>query len=779
MKKKFLPIFAAAALVALGSATALASCGTDPADSSKAPESSVVPSSSETPKPSSETPKPSSETPSSSETPVSSEIPVSSDSTPEVIHVATVNVALADTEINVGETTTVSVEILPENATDKSYTLTSSNTAVATIEGSTITAVGKGTTTIKAVSTDGAIEGTATLTVKVAMTDPTLVNEGEASYSVAAGENLTLPTIKATSGDGETDISDKIEVEDYNDSDSLSADGKTFNSKIAGVHTLSYYVEEGTGEDAKSDELEITITVTPATAETELDEATYDPAAVGTYGTFADNFKEGKDSKLYKSLGDGNNATSLSATSDAIAGNSLIIDFNRTAGSALNAVFVNTFVDYVIKGKPVTYEVSFDYKPLVGTSFDGYFGIRYDGYDGTNVKFINNKNIGQTSHFSYKFSEFAYPTGAGNPGFSFFNLSAESGDCKVAIDNFQIKAIKCVETTSVVPTAEELQAEGGFTFNWKDKAGNFGGKGQTELVESIEDETIKTALTEENGFGENVMHFTGNDNHIFSGLNSTNLIAGKKIKISFNYYKVDDGGFNMIIMTSAGTTVNTFEMTTIEGNIKAFTWETTLPSGISSINFYPTNSNFNIYIGNMKVEMTDPTTSDPNATTALGYKVGKSWTQDTRAEGNLNNSTCVVTTNFATPEAAKGNEGIGDTVTKFQFAAKADNNVVWYSPSSKQIEMNHQYKITIVYFVESWAAGRRLLFNIDNGAFLPADSSENTDTSIPVTAGYHKYEFTWTSNMNANNISFYTPEAGADTDVVYIASSTIELIKIN
>ncbi len=772
MKKKFLPIFAAAALVALGSATALASCGTDPASSSKTPESSVTPVSSETPKPSSETPKPSSESKTSSE------------SMPEVIHVTTVNVTLAKTEINVGETTTVSVEVLPENATDKTFTLSSSNANVATIEGTTITAVGKGITTIKAVSTDGAIEGTATLTVNVVMTDPTLVNEGEATYTVAAGEDLLLPKVKATSGDGETDISDKIEVEDYNDSDSLNADGTTFNSKIAGVHTLSYYVEEGTGDDLKYDELEITITVTPATAETELDETTYDPAAVGTYGTFADNFKEGKESKLYKSLGGGNDGYSLSATSDAIAGNSLLIDFNKTAGSAANAVFVNTFSDSFLRGKPVTYEVSFDYKPIVGTQFQCYFGINYDGANGTNAQFVSDKTIGKTSHYSISFSEFTFPT-SGNAWFQFFNLSAESGDCIVAIDNFKVTAKKCAETTSVVPTAEELQAEGGYTFNWKDKGGTFGGKGQTEVVENIENETIKAALKNREGFGENVMHLTGSDGHVFSGLDATNLIGGKKLKISFLYYCVNENNFNMIVMTASGSnpTMNDgLSRTVVDGNIKSFVYEITIPAGATGINFYPQgNNSFSIYMGDMKVELTeaDPIPEDE---TALGNKVGDKWTVTSRSFGSEKKGWGgSVTNKVATPEAAKGNEGIGDTMAKIQWTEEANKTLEWYSSAGKQVEIGHQYKFTLIYYVESWTEGRRMLINIDNGKFLPADSDETPDNTLPMTVGYHKYEFTWTSTTSMNFFSFYLPgdATGAATDVLYVASTTIELIKIN
>lgn len=517
--------------------------------------------------------------------------------------------------------------------------------------------------------------------------NPTLTLEGEAEYTIAAGETLTLPKATAVARDGKTDLSGEISVEDYADTKSISADGKSFCSKIAGDHTLSFYVEEAVeGEDPRFDEKTIVVHVTAAHANTfEVTDEENNAENVSTYGTFKDGFEKGMDSKLYKGLGDANHAAYLSSTEEAIEGTSLVVDFNKTSGSALNSLFVNLFTDVMLRGKPVTYEVSFDYKPLTeGASFSGiYFGQRWDGFDGTNNQFMTDKTIGKTSHYSVSFTESVVPEG-GNAGFFFFKLSADTTpECKVAIDNFVVTAKKCAETTDVVPTAEELQAEGGFTFNWKDKAGKFGGKGETVLVENIEDAAIKMALTGRAGFGENVMHFTGNDSHIFSGLNGTNLIGGKKLTISFKYYAVDDSGFNMIVMAPAGITMNDgLKMTVVEGNVKQFVWTGVLPNGVVSMNFYPTNGAFNIYMGDMNVQLADADPL-PEGTTALGHKVGDKWTNTKRQWGDEKKASGIELKTVATPAAVKGQKGFGDKTSKISLPEAKDTSIEWYQPGQK------------------------------------------------------------------------------------------------
>ena len=733
MKKKFIAVLAASALVGLG---VLSGCNAkeEKKSESTAPTTSQV-------------------TPESSESKVS---------------VTGVTLTLDKSTIRVGETANATVTIAPSNATNKAYDLVSSNTAVATVNGNVITAVAVGTTNITAVSKDGNVSSSAVaLTVKAALAEnPTLTLTGETTYTVAAGTNLTLPTAKAVARDGETDLSSDIEVEDYEDSKAISSDLKTFNSKIAGTHTVSYYVQEGDAEDAPSDEKKITITVTPATANTfETKDGDDDANAVKNYGTFKDGFEKGTSSVLYKSIKDANNATELSATSDAVMGNSLIIDMNKTAGSAANSVFIDTFTDTLIREKPVTYEVSFDYKALDDTDYSSvYFGLRWDGYEGTNVQFMSNKTVGQVNHFSRKFTEAKIPS-SGNAGFFFFKLSADKkSTARVAIDNFVVTATKCVETTDVVPTSDQLSAEGGFTFNWKDKANKFT-NGETILRENAP-QAVKTAIEGDANFGENIMHLTGTDDHSFSGVDSTCLVAGKKLSVSFNYYCVNDSSLHMIIMAASKATMDDgLKTEVVSGSIKKFTWTGVLPTGAKTFNIYPQNANFDIYMGNMTLTLTD---ADPVAKdkTEKGYEVGKTWKNERRTFGDKSDSTMKITNGATTPDAAKGTEGIGDTMTKIEFFSSG-LTAEWIRYEGNAIESGHTYTIKTVYYVETISDSTQLMLRLD-GQFK----------DLPSTAGYHSETITWKADHALDFMSFYIPGSASGNTVFYVPSTLITLTAI-
>ena len=68
--------------------------------------------------------------------------------------------------LEVGQTTSVSASVSPSNANNRNYTLTSSNTGVATVSNGVITAIGVGTCTITATSSDGGHKANCSVTVK-------------------------------------------------------------------------------------------------------------------------------------------------------------------------------------------------------------------------------------------------------------------------------------------------------------------------------------------------------------------------------------------------------------------------------------------------------------------------------------------------------------------------------------------------------------------------------------------------------------------------------------
>lgn len=689
--------------------------------------------------------------------------------TENVVNVTDITLTLDKTTVLVGETINASVEVLPDNATNKNYTITSSDTAKLSVNGNVLTALKDGKVNVTVTSEDGNLTDTVEVTINPVDVDPTLTLTGETSLTVAAGVDLTLPVATAKDYDG-TDITSEIIVEDYDDTSSISEDYKTFNSKIAGVHTVSYYVENASGN---YDEAEVTVTVTPTNEET-FDVSGYqDLEALKEYGTFKENFENGIQSPLYKGLTDSNRSSYLSATDEGISGNSLIVDFNKTAGNASYSLFMSGFKDYFIRGVPVTYEVSFDYKVLSNgaNSGDCYVGLSWDDSNGLNKQFVSVTD-GSVGHYTTKFTEVNVPDDDRNAYFFFFKLGPTSEPVKIAIDNIEVTAIEAAQSTIVVPTSEELMADGGFTFNWKERSSTFN-QGETIIVNNIEDETIKNAiLAHDTSFGEQVMKLTGRDDHTFAGLNATNMISGMELVIDFDYYSVDDSGLLVLPMASGvqngtlseGSGITT---TTVDGNIKHINITYKISSGVNALNFYPQNANFEIYMGNMTVKLQESSVVIPEDETELGHKVGDSWTQTSRSFGSENKGFCEITNDFATPETVSG-EGIGSTITRLKYSESAANcTVEWYQPSLQQLEAGHKYSIEVVYFIESIPEGSRFMLNFDNNVFLELENS----------VGYHKVTLDWTATISVNFFSFYAPESFANA-VVYVASTTVTLTEI-
>lgn len=689
--------------------------------------------------------------------------------TENVVNVTDITLTLDKTTVLVGETINASVEVLPDNATNKNYTITSSDTAKLSVNGNVLTALKDGKVNVTVTSEDGNLTDTVEVTINPVDVDPTLTLTGETNLTVAAGVDLTLPVATAKDYDG-TDITSEIIVEDYDDTSSISEDYKTFNSKIAGVHTVSYYVENASGN---YDEAEVTVTVTPTNEET-FDVSGYqDLEALKEYGTFKENFENGIQSPLYKGLTDSNRSSYLSATDEGISGNSLIVDFNKTAGNASYSLFMSGFKDYFIRGVPVTYEVSFDYKVLSNASNTGdcYVGLSWDDSTGLNKQFVSVAD-GSVGHYTTKFTEVSIPDDDRNAYFFFFKLGATSEPVKIAIDNIEVTAIEAAQSTIVVPTSEELMADGGFTFNWKERSSTFN-QGETIIVNNIENETIKNAiLAHDTAFGEQVMKLTGRDDHTFAGLNATNMISGMELVIDFDYYSVDDSGLLVLPMASGAQSGTLSEgsgitTTTVDGNIKHINITYKISSGVNALNFYPQNANFEIYMGNMTVKLQESSVVIPDDETELGHKVGDSWTQTSRSFGSENKGFCEITNDFATPETVTG-EGIGSTITRLKYSESAANcTVEWYQPSLQQLEAGHKYSIDVVYFIESIPSGSRFMLNFDNNVFLELENS----------VGYHKVTLDWTATISVNYFSFYAPESFANA-VVYVASTTVTLTEI-
>lgn len=175
------------------------------------------------------------------------------------------------------ENFTLTATILPENATDKRYSWSSSNPAVATVsEEGLVKSVSAGTTTITATSTEGAKTATCAVTVNpaVAVTgitvEPSAVTVLEGEYLefymeqkvTVLPKNATNKKVTWTSSD------EKIAV--YT--------GKGVEAKAAGVVTITFTTEDG----AKTATLKVTVTERESSGAGQY--TTHDPS-----GKYSDN----------------------------------------------------------------------------------------------------------------------------------------------------------------------------------------------------------------------------------------------------------------------------------------------------------------------------------------------------------------------------------------------------------------------------------------------------------------------------------------------------------
>lgn len=732
MKKKFMPIFVAVAMLTAG----LISCGNTPASTSN--PTTTAPTT----------------TPTTTVTPTTSETP--SPSTPTVVHVDSVSITAEKTTLFVGDTTKTTVTVLPENATNKSYGFSSENDKVATVAGDgTITAVGEGKTNIVVKTSDGGKEAKVEIIVNGASA-PTIHMPEQTTYTVKVGENLTLPTITATDYRG-NDITKDMEVADAAESGTVS--NGVFNARIAGEHKISYYVETEDGEDEQF----LTINVNPAQEET-FDVGEYtDPAAIKTYGIYKENFANGRKNKL--GISDSQGASKIDGGEEAISGNSLIIDGHKTAGHALYGIFFNSFNDYFDRGRSATYKVSFDYKILKnpGNLGDFYFSINWDGSNGINNNFVNtNGKVGDVFHKDITFTGTTVPL-TGNAWFSFWKLGGT--EARIAIDNLVFECVEEAQSSVVIPTSEQLLEDGGFTWNMQEKGGTIS-NGKAVLVKDVADESVKTTMTASSLFSDTTMELTNADGHVFSGLTKDNMVTGKKITIKVNYLAKNEGGLCLIMMGTNGNPTLETKTAKNEDGTKTISYTGVIQDGWNQLNIYGHNNpNFHIYVGSIEASLTDADPI-PEDETPNGYKVGDKWVISSRQWGHENKGNGSYIAAFDNNADVTANEAMGTAPTKMAFGS---NNVVleWFQGAGR-IEKGMTYKISCDYYIAE-TNGNPINYYVDGASFASIG-----ETSV----GYHHSEITWDATKLVDFFCFYSPENGF-IGTFYVNAVTVELVTIN
>ena len=168
------------------------------------------------------------------------------------VAVTGIEVTPAFVELKPGETQVLKVSVLPENATDKTYTWSSSDESVATVADDVVTAVANGSAVITAVATDGTHK--ASVTVKVT-TSVTGIEVTPAFVELKPGETQALKVSvlpeNATDKTYTWSSSDESVATVADDVVTAVADGSAVITALAadGIHKASVTVKVTTPYD--------------------------------------------------------------------------------------------------------------------------------------------------------------------------------------------------------------------------------------------------------------------------------------------------------------------------------------------------------------------------------------------------------------------------------------------------------------------------------------------------------------------------------------------------
>ena len=423
--------------------------------------------------------------------------------------------------------------------------------------------------------------------------DPVITLSSTDVITVKAGETAQLPTYTASDPSNGKDLTSWVEVSDSMEMDAVQ--GKSFCSKIAGEHTVYYFLETS---DGRVGEAFLTVKVEGATASTfelgdcgSLDQMT-------DYKEFREDFEKGKKAPMMMDY-NGSKAFYLSSTDEAIEGTSLIYDTNS---GSLSGRFYG-FSDYFHRDEQTTYRVTFSYKILEASNnfTDFYFGLVWDGTNGINRNFIPaDAEIGKVYTVTVEFAATAVPSGV-NAGFFMFKLNPASSPLRIAFDNFVIETIKLKQVVTDLPTVAEMMAEGGFTWDFHNKYATCENGVIVETADLPED--IRNEIASHPGFGDEVLKASNTEGHAFSGLNVENMPIDRTLTLDMDYYCVNDSRLYLILITNAGNKNQTVERTQ-DGNIVHLHMVSRLEDVCSSLQMYvQNNAAFEIYIGNVHVSM--------------------------------------------------------------------------------------------------------------------------------------------------------------------------------
>ena len=604
-------------------------------------------------------------------------------------------------------------------------------------------------------------------------------------YSAQAGEELVLPAATAmdeTDGDLSADVWVKADMNNkFAEIETEETDGKivpTFKSYTAGVHTVTYEIENSWGE---TDEISVTVTVTGETADGANEYS--DITVLSDGGKYVENFADFKNG-IAKTFGGMGNYMFLKSTDEAIEGNSVVIDYSNLQGGD-NLIAMTELASYFKTG---VWKVSFDVKLVSGTIDDAFLNNYYIGYRNSLGTFQTNTHIknlcpefssitvGQTLRVTYDCSFVEVPQGE-NYYFHLFVNDLKENNVVLAYDNFEFEYRK-FDISTKTATADEVKAEGGITYDFTENFTTISNAKPVEVA-TIEDETVKAALTAEGvtGFGSTAYMISDiSDMHEIAAFPQSVFEKGYTYTFTMTYYKPANGGHNVILMAAPGTggnkTIASNYMKTGEIGTYSVTFEykESDTMTIASINLY---GKYVAYIGSITlsavatpVDNSEYGVTECATVTDADLKAGYTFTQDSGNESSVGQFHRV--------------EGMldGDVKTALSGNATLFGSNVWRIkvPGGTPVAIDalnglfvagDNYVITAYVYADKMSGGCALMMN-SNGS---QSGSAKTIEKEQISGNVYKYTIAFTAIESDYSFVFY-PQGG-EWDV-YVGKVTVE-----
>lgn len=651
----------------------------------------------------------------------------------------------------------------------------------------TATETGIYTLTVKAVNEAGSVEKSVVVTVKEAekpadTTAPVItIQDKEKERIVKVGESLTLPTVTA-SDDTDGDLTSAVEVGMATSPRGVELKkgengNYTFKAQVAGEHKISYYVED---KAENYDEQFIDVTVTPAKAETVLSEGENDISNLAKDNVkFTENFEEGYNGSFAKGLTyDTIVPASISGGEDAIAGNSLILDYENCVATSDTKFYFGAVQDYIKTGK---WTVSLDVKVIEGNLPDNKIYLFFVQEGQTEAQGIpyEVKTNGDVTHIEYSAIKVFDTSKPWYMGFFTYtgNTSFQYNGLRLAMDNISLTR-EVVEDATVIRTqpaktitADDLDGSG-YTFtgdddNYSDVIGSSGAiylqKDKLVGGKYLTEEQFKN-ITPENGFNGSTVVFTTGQQTGFLSVKDLCIDPAYDYTLTLKVYlPADISGWHWWQSTDANMQVGGNSLGQLSGDqCKAgvHTWTLKVQGNAKNINLglYSGNQN-TVFIGDVTISRSAHETAQK---TPNGYAVGHTWTLTAKDKpGDFNNVSNVVPSEITLSDGTKLSEKEGFTDSALQFN-KSDNKTGEMFRLNKICETGCIYKITFTMYVETVTGS--LMANFDNQKF-PVLTEKTGLQTVSIT--------------NEGLIDFFSLYvAGGASANVYVASVTIELIEI-